>query len=143
VRSAIVAEVDQPIAPEEEPMNEIATTVDTYLAMWNETDPDRRAELIEQAWTANGRYVDPLLEAEGHTALSEMVAAVHGQYPAHRFRRTSGIDTHHDQVRFAWELAAPDGALTVAGIDVGAFGADGRLLQITGFFGDPPEEDTR
>jgi hypothetical protein len=123
-------------------VSEIATTVDTYLAMWNEIDPGRRTELIEQAWTENGRYLDPLLEAEGHGALSDMVAAVHAQYPGHRFRRTSGIDTHHDQVRFAWELAAPDGALTVAGIDIGLLDSDGRLRQITGFFGDPPQKDT-
>jgi SnoaL-like domain len=121
-------------------MSNIATTVDTYLAMWNETDSDRRAKLIERAWAQDGRYVDPLLEAEGHGALSDMVAAVHEQYPGHRFRRTSGIDAHHDQVRFAWELAAPDGALTVAGIDVGTLGADGRLEQIAGFFGDVPQE---
>jgi hypothetical protein len=121
-------------------MSNVATTVDTYLAMWNETNSDRRAELIEQAWAQNGRYVDPLLEAEGHGPLSEMVAAVHEQYPGHRFRRTSGIDTHHDQVRFAWELAAPDGALTVTGIDVGTVGSDGRLERIAGFFGDVPQE---
>jgi hypothetical protein len=123
-------------------VSEIATTVDAYLAMWNETDPGRRTELIEQAWTENGRYLDPLLEAEGHGGLNDMVAAVHAQYPGHRFHRTSGIDTHHDQVRFAWELAAPDGALTFAGIDIGLLDADGRLRQITGFFGDPPQKDT-
>jgi hypothetical protein len=81
-----------------------------------------------------------LLEAEGHAALSDMVAGVHAQYPGHRFRRVSGIDTHHDQLRFAWELAAPDGAVTVAGIDVGALVSDGRLQRITGFFGELPEE---
>ena len=89
-------------------MSDLATTVDTYLAMWNEEDPERRAEHIRRAWTTDGSYVDPLLEADGHHALAEMVTAVQGQYPGHRFRRTSGIDAHHDQVRFGWELAAPD-----------------------------------
>ena len=121
-------------------MSDVATTVDAYLAMWNETDPARRAEHIERAWADGGHYVDPLLEAEGHAALSDMVAGVHAQYPGHRFRRVSGIDTHHDQLRFAWELAAPDGAVTVAGIDVGALVSDGRLQRITGFFGELPEE---
>ena len=116
-------------------------TVDTYLAMWNEEDPARRAEHIERAWVSECRYVDPLLEAEGRNALSDMVAAVHAQYPGQRFRRVSGIDAHHDQVRFAWVLAAPDGAITVAGIDVGTVALDGRLVHVTGFFGDPPEDD--
>jgi len=121
-------------------MSDVATTVDAYLAMWNETGPARRAEHIERAWADGGHYADPLLEAEGHAALSDMVAGVHAQYPGHRFRRVSGIDTHHDQLRFAWELAAPDGAVTLAGIDVGALVSDGRLQRITGFFGELPEE---
>jgi hypothetical protein len=100
----------------------------------------RRAEHIERAWVGEGRYVDPMLEAEGHAALSEMVAGVHAQFPGHRFRRVSGIDTHHDQLRFGWELAAPDGAVTVAGIDVGLLAPDGRLRSITGFFGELPQE---
>jgi F420H(2)-dependent quinone reductase len=48
-------------------MSGIATTVDTYRAMWSDL-------------------------------------------------RTSGIDTYHDPVRFAWEFTAPDGALMVAGM---------------------------
>ena len=119
-------------------MTDVTTTVDTYFDMWNETDPDKRAELIEQAWGSDGRYADPLLEADGHEALSAMVETVHQHYPGHRFARTSGIDTHHDVVRFAWQLAAPDGAVTVAGLDVGELTADGRLRRITGFFGDLP-----
>lgn len=119
-------------------MEDVTTTVDAYLAMWNEEDPSRRAELIEKAWRTDGSYVDPLLEADGHAALGAMVAAVQSQYPGHRFRRTSGVDAHHDQVRFGWELAGPDGAVTVAGVDVGTVASDGRLLSITGFFGELP-----
>ena len=116
-------------------MSDVTTTVDAYFDMWNETDPAKRAELIEQAWASEGRYVDPLLEADGHEALSEMVATVHAHYPGQRFERISAIDTHHNLVRFAWQLAGPDG-VTVAGIDVGELATDGRLRRITGFFGD-------
>ena len=117
------------------------TAVDTYLAMWNEEDAGARSKLIATAWTEGGRYVDPMLEASGHEALGQMVAGVQAQFPGHRFRRTSGIDAHHDQVRFGWELFAPDGTITVAGIDVGKLAADGRLESISGFFGPLPEVD--
>ena len=119
-------------------MSEVTSTVDTYLAMWNETDAARRAEHIARAWTADGHYVDPMLEAAGHAALGEMVAAVQARFPGHRFSRTSGVDVHHDQVRFAWELRGPDGAVAAAGIDVGGLASDGRLSRITGFFGEVP-----
>jgi len=70
-----------------------------------------------------------MLEARGHAALGEMVAGVQAKFPGHRFRRRSGVDTHHDQLRFAWDLVTPDGAVVVT---------DGRLERITGFFGEAP-----
>jgi hypothetical protein len=117
-------------------MTDATSTVQTYLAMWNETDAATRSALIEQAWTPDGRYTDPVLEARGYGELAQMVAGVHEKFPGHKFRGTSGLDQHHDSVRFAWELVAPDGAVTVAGIDVGILAEDGRLRQITGFFGE-------
>jgi len=120
-------------------MSDVMNTVDTYLAMWNETDPTRRAAHIAKAWTGDGHYADPALAASGHDALGEMVASVQARFPAHRFHRISGIDVHHDQLRFGWELVAPDGAVVVAGIDVGELAPDGRLRRITGFFGELPK----
>jgi hypothetical protein len=116
-----------------------ARIVDAYFAMWNEEDETARAALIETAWTADARYLDPLLEADGADGLSTMVETVHGHYPGHRFRRTSGVDVHHDQARFAWELVGPDGSVTVAGLDVAELASDGRLRRITGFFGPLPD----
>lgn len=119
----------------------LTETVDTYIDMWNEEDADRRAALIRRAWAGDARYRDPLLQADGHDGLGEMVATVHGHYPGHRFRRTTGVDEHHDVARFGWELVDPDGAVFVAGIDVAALAGDGRLRTVTGFFGDPPARD--
>jgi hypothetical protein len=119
-------------------MSDVTTLVDTYLAMWNEPDAGRRARHIEQAWTADGRYVDPMLEAVGHAALSQMVDGVQAKFPGHRFHRTSGVDVHHEELRFAWELRAPDGSVVVAGLDVGAISPDRRLRRVIGFFGALP-----
>ena len=114
----------------------LTTCIDQYIAMWNEEDATKRAALIDVAWAEDASYLDPLLEAEGHDGLSEMVANVHGHYPGYRFRRRSGVDVHHDRVRFAWDLVKPDGEVFVAGIDIGELADDGRLRRITGFFGD-------
>jgi hypothetical protein len=121
-------------------MSDVTKTVETYLAMWNETDPTRRAVHIAQAWTGDGYYADPALEASGPEALSDMVAGVQARFPAHRFRRITGIDIHHDRLRFGWELVASDGVVVVAGIDVGELAPDGRLRHITGFFGELPKD---
>ena len=119
-------------------MNDLTTTVDTYLAAWSETDEDQRRAMIERVWTADGRLIDPPLAAEGHTGIGELAATMQEHFPGHRFRRASGIDTHHDQLRFAWELVSPEGTVALAGIDVGEVADDGRLRRITGFFGDLP-----
>lgn len=119
----------------------LVATVDTYLEMFNETDPERRAALIARAWADDGAYVDPLLEATGHAELDAMAAGVQAQFPGQRFVRTSGVDAHHGLVRFGWELRDDAGGVTVAGIDVGIVAPDGRLSRIAGFFGPLPERE--
>ncbi|HEY3140525.1 MAG TPA: hypothetical protein VGJ86_05315 [Acidimicrobiales bacterium] len=116
--------------------DQITETIDTYLASLNELDAAKRTALIEQAWVADGTFLDPLLDVQGHTALGEIAVLVDQHYPGHGFRRTTAVDVHHNRVRFGWELVGPDNAVAVAGIDVGQVAEDGRLRSIVGFFGD-------
>lgn len=113
--------------------------LETYFDMWRATDPTARAALIERAFTPEGRHVDPLADANGHSELNDMVGGVHAQYPGFTIERTSGIDQHGDQVRFAWKVDLADGTPLVAGIDVAELAADGRLSRVAGFWGDLPE----
>ncbi|MGZ4683931.1 MAG: nuclear transport factor 2 family protein [Acidimicrobiales bacterium] len=115
------------------------TTVDTYLAAYNETDAATRQTLLEQAFAADGRLVDPPLVGVGREGISEMMGVVHQQFPGHTFRRSSGIDEHHDHVRYGWELLDPDGNVALAGMDVGLLDDGGRLVHVAGFFGPLPE----
>jgi hypothetical protein len=119
---------------------DVTATVDAYFAMWNEEDTAVRAKHIEEAWTEDGRYSDPARDAQGHAALSEMVAAARPHFPGHSVKQSSGIDAHHESIRFAWEVVGPDGSVAVAGIDAGVLAPDGRLRQITGFFGELPQQ---
>ena len=115
-------------------MSDVTSTVNAYVAMWNETDPAKRAEVIRAAWTDDGHYIDPLMESQGHDGLSSMIDGVQAQFPGHSIRRTSGVDV----VRFAWELVADDGTVAAGGIDVGVLADDGRFSRIAGFLGDLP-----
>ena len=117
-------------------MNNVTSTIDTYLSAWNETDPERRAKLIESAWADDGRLIDPPLTGEGHAGINDMSIALHTHYVGHQFRRASAIDEHHGYLRFAWELVGPDGSVALTGLDVGELAEDGRLRRITGFFGE-------
>ena len=112
-----------------EPMQEI---VDRYFAVWNETDPARRRHLIAQTWTEEGSYVDPLMTGDGHAGINVMIEAVQTRYPGHRFRQAGDLDTHHDRVRFNWEIGPANSPPMAGGLDVGII-VDGRFRAITGF----------
>jgi hypothetical protein len=120
-------------------VTDVTTIVDSYLSAYNETDPDARLGLLELAFSADGQLIDPPLDGAGHQGISDMMGAVHQQFPGHTFRRASGIDEHHGQLRYGWELLDPAGQVVLAGTDVGQLAPNGRLARITGFFGPLPE----
>ena len=115
-------------------MNTLTDLVDRYIATWNEADAGRRRELIARTWTEGASYLDPVLQGEGHDGIDAMIVAVHERFPGHRFRRTGDVESHHDRVRFTWELAPAEGAAVVTGTDFGVVAGDSRLAAITGFF---------
>ena len=121
-------------------MTEINDTITSWFSALNETDARRRAAHLERAWADDGRWVDPPFEGQGHDAINQMVDGVHQQYAGCRFRRVSAVDAHHDAVRYGWEMVDPDGNVIVAGLDIGQLAPDGRLLRVSGFFGELPEE---
>lgn len=119
-------------------MTDITTVVDSYLAAWNETDPERRRALIADTWSEDASYLDPLMAGEGRAGIDEMIAGAQQAYPGHRFELADGPDAHHDRVRFTWHLRGPDGNGPVAvGVDFGTLAGDGRLRAVTGFLEQP------
>ena len=108
-------------------MDRVSELVDRYFAMWNEPDGARRRELIARTWTEGASYLDPAVQGEGHAGIDSMVQAVQERFAGHTFRKTSAVDTHHDRVRFGWELAPEGGAAIVSGTDFGVIASDGRL----------------
>lgn len=120
-------------------MTDVNPVIDRYIAIWNETDPARRHDLIARTWTEDASYLDPLLTGDGPDGIDAMVRGVQERFPGHRFRRTGEIDMHHDRVRFAWELVAASGeSPLLAGVDFGVIATDGRLRTITGFLDQAP-----
>ncbi len=110
-----------------------AALVGNYLAAWNETDAQRRRELIDRTFTDHATYLDPLMSGEGRGGIDAMIAAVQEKYPGHVFVAVGAPDAHHDRIRFSWHLV-PDGGEPIAlGIDFGELAEDGRLRCVTGF----------
>jgi hypothetical protein len=114
-------------------MTDMKSIVDGYIAMWNETDPERRRTIIEQTWTDDASYVDPQAEVAGADGLDALVTAVQEQFPGHRFVLAAGPDAHHDRMRFTWQLVAENGDAIATGVDFATVAGDGRLRAVTGF----------
>ncbi len=114
-------------------MADTDTLVNNYIAMWNETDPNRRRDLVAETVTDDADYVDPVMEGAGIDGISAMIGGAQSQFPGHRFALVAGPEAHHDRVRFTWSLAADGGAPVAVGVDFVDLADDGRMRSITGF----------
>jgi hypothetical protein len=116
----------------------VEKTVTQYMAAWNEPDNAARGALLAQCWSEDGVYLDPSVSLAGRNALGVHIAAVQTKRPGARLEFVSGIDIHHNVVRFLWRLVRADGTCGDTSIDFGEVGPDGRLARIVGFFGPAP-----
>ena len=118
-------------------MTDLSTLAQRYIDVWNETDEARRAAAAQALFAPGARYVDPLVSADGPSAIAATIGAVQQQFPGFVFRLAGPVDAHHDQARFRWELApadaAPGSEAPVVGFDVAVADGDGRLETVLGF----------
>lgn len=114
-------------------MSDAIQTAETYLAIWNEPAPDQRRRLIENTFTAEATYVDPMGRGEGFAGIDALVTTVRGSFPGHRFTRYGQVDAHGEHLRFSWELSSGTGAVVARGTDYAQLNGQGRLKSVTGF----------
>jgi SnoaL-like protein len=109
-----------------------------YIDTWNETDPSARRAAVDQLFTEDARYVDPMAAADGREAIASMIGAVQQQFPDFRFRLAGPVDGHHDQARFGWELGPNGSDAPIVGFDVVTTDSSGRIQTVLGFLDKVP-----
>lgn len=115
------------------------TIAEAYIAAWNETDPARREKLLENAFTEDVAYRDPIMQGDGHGGVGALIDGVHARFPGFRFTLRGEPDGFADRIRFSWALG-PDGAeAPVEGTDIGLV-ENGRLKEVTGFLDKVPAQ---
>jgi hypothetical protein len=72
----------------ESTMTDFNNIARNYIALWNERAPQRRREMLAAHWTADARYVDPLMSGDGHDGVDALIAGV--QHPQHHRVPRSG-----------------------------------------------------
>ena len=115
-------------------------SLDQMLAAWNERDPKRVRAHLDRALSPDVVFIDPSIVTRGIDEFEANVHEVHGRLPDADYRRASGVDHHHDIVRYHWEIRR-DGELLLPGFDVTELDGEGRVLRVLGFFGPMPDEN--
>ena len=67
-------------------MSDIDELARRYLASWNERDPARRRALVDELWTEDARYIDPIVAATGRLVLG----AFQARHRTQRRRQVAG-----------------------------------------------------
>ena len=114
---------------------ELPELITLYTGAWCEPDRARRQQLLERAWAEDGTYSDPAAHVVGRMALVDHIGGFFEQFPGARIELASGIDSHHEKLRFTWCMLLADGKVYVEGMDFGELCTDGKLHRIVGFFG--------
>jgi SnoaL-like domain len=112
-------------------MNEAEKLAERYVAVWNETDPQRRRETIAALWAPEGIHYVGSREVQGYDALEQRVTGSHEKNVrdgGHRFE-VSAVHALQDTVMVDWSMVpGTGGAVVAAGRDVFIVDANHRIL---------------
>ena len=121
-------------------MNPYPPTFDHMLAAWNERDVGKIRGHLERALAPDVCFIDPSIETHGIDEFEANVREFRGKFPDAICQRASGIDSHHNLYRYAWEIHRGD-TLMLPGFDVVQVDDAGRVERVEGFFGPLPAVD--
>ncbi|NKQ52613.1 nuclear transport factor 2 family protein [Amycolatopsis sp. K13G38] len=119
-------------------MTDFTGIAQRYVEAWNETEAAKRLARIEELFTADATYTDPLGAVTGAAGIDGFIAAAQQQFAGLRFSLPGTVDGHHDIARFQWHLG-PDGAPEplAIGFDVIQI-EDGKIKRVLGFLDKMP-----
>jgi len=118
-------------------MSDVRGIVEQYLAVWNETDDDKRRALIAEVFTADASLTDPLASVAGYEGIDQLVAGAQGQFAGLTFTLPAEPDAHHDLARFHWHLGTPGAEPLAIGFDVVELDG-GKIAKVHGFLDKVP-----
>lgn len=84
--------------------NELA---DLYIAVWNESDADKRRQIIRELWADDGTECTKARETKGYAELEARIKSSHEKNVRDggcRFRSCQNADENHAVIKFDWEM---------------------------------------
>jgi hypothetical protein len=118
-------------------MEDAQTLVARYLESFNETEVDRRHELLEELYTPDCTYTDPHVNLQGAEQIDGFIEQTQERFPGVAFTLGGPIDAHHNQARFQWHAGPAETPDAYVGFDV-IVTEDGRIRNVYGFMDAAP-----
>ena len=118
-------------------MSDLPESMNHYLAMWNELDPDRIRLHLDKAVSEDMIFADPRNFHVGRDELEHNVLVFRRRFPDAVLGIASGVDEQHSRYRYEWEIHR-SGELLIQGFDVTTINDAGLIERVDGFFGPLP-----
>ena len=100
-------------------MNDADDIAENYVAVWNETDLERRRQRIHSLWAEDGMECAKSRLTRGYAALEARITASHEKNVrdgGSRFVLHGNADRNHDVIRLKWRMIhVPDGGVKATG----------------------------
>ena len=119
-------------------MTDATTIACPYIELCNERTPSRRREMLSTDWTADAKYVDPIMSGEGHDGVDALISGVQQRFPEFRFKLIGEPNGYGDHLRFSWGLGSDGVDSPIKGTDF-AMLKEGRIRSVTGFLDQMPQ----
>ncbi|GGC70487.1 hypothetical protein [Undibacterium terreum] len=110
---------------------EIELLVEKYIAVWNQPDAAQRREMIAQLWTEDGAHYTPSTEMHGYAELENRIGTAYQKWvrdAGYLFRYAGNAQSHHQGVRFNWQMVNAENKAISCGFDFLILDANGRIL---------------
>jgi hypothetical protein len=125
-----------------------ADLAERYVALWNESDPDRRRRMIAELWTEDGYHIlqppreireiaaqpglgmTAILVARGYAEIEARATTAYDQWVGSEelsFRPRDDAQRLDDVVKFHWEAVTRDGEVFAVGLNFLIVTAEGRI----------------
>jgi hypothetical protein len=100
-----------------------------YAAVWNEADADARRKAIPGLWSTEVSLYNRVREYHGLRGIEQATQRSCDLFVAkgYTFRPRRQARTHHDAIRFDWEMLDPNGVLDTLGTQFMVLDAQGRI----------------
>jgi len=111
-------------------MTNLDQFIERYVQAWTEPDPNTRRKRIRALWSDDASLFNRVADYHGHTGIEQAVTNSYERFVARGFRFRARHDTasHHDAVRFSWEMTtAADGVVDSIGTQFLILSSDGRI----------------